>query len=300
MMKKKTQRVLWISVGVLILGIALYFLLASSEPVYKGKRLSAWTADLDGYAGSKMEGAKEAIRHIDTNAVPYIIHLLRAKNAPFQARVNGWLSKQAWIKLRFATPETLRTRGLFACEALGTNARPAIPALTALVYDPDLSRLAATVLTGFGPEVIPILTNAATHLDARVRYGAIAPLARLNDQSTVPTLLRCLQDPDYNVRAFATQNLGYVAKDPDVAIPALLGSLQDTNSFVRSAAAYRLELWIKYPQAKAAIPFLTQALRDTAQSSPSDPNARGLRVNAARTLKMLDPQAAAAVGVSQE
>jgi hypothetical protein len=296
---KKPQRVIWTVVGLLIFGLAVFFL-PSSDPVYEGKRLSAWTADLDGYAGPKMEGAQEAIRHIGTNALPYIIQLLQTKNAPFKARVNQWLSKQSWIKFRHTTPETLRSRGLFACEALGTNARPAIPALTALVYDPSLSRHAASVLTGFGSEVIPILTNAAAHSDARVRWGAIAPLARLNDQSTVPLLLQCLKDPDYNVRGFATVNLGYVAKDPDVAIPALLGSLQDTNFFVRSAAAYRLELWTKYPQAKAAIPLLIRALHDTAQSSPSDGNANSLRVNAARTLKKLDPEAATAIGVSQD
>ena len=298
---KKTRRRLWIVFGLLILSlVVLFFRLSPSEPVYEGKRLSAWTADLDGYAGPKMDGAQRAIRHIGTNAVPYIIQLLRARNAPFQARVNQWLSKQSWIKFRFTTPEALRTRGLFACEALGTNARPAIPALAALVYHPDLSRHAASVLTGFGPEVIPILTNAVAHPDARVRWGAIAPLARLNDPSTVPMLLQCLKDPDYNVRAFATEVLGYVAKDPDVAIPALLGSLRDTNSFVRSAAAYRLELWVKYPQAKAAIPLLTRALRDTAQSSPGDGPANSLRVNAARTLKKLDPQAAAGEGASQD
>ncbi len=300
-MRKAARKLLWAAAGLLALAFLIAPLVLNSRgPSYRGRTLTAWTTEFDGIGGPKRDEAEVAVRSIGTNGLSCIRSMLRAKDTPLKVQANALLSRQSWIKFRFVSAQVLRQRGLRACRALGTNARPAIPDITALVYDPQLSRDAATVLTQFGSEVIPILTNAAAHPDPRIRYGAIAPIAILDDQSTVPTLLRCLKDPDDNVRAFATEALGIVAKDPEAAIPALLESLQDTNSFVRSAAAYRLNLWTRYPQAKAAVPLLIKAFRETAQSPPSDPGNYSLHRNAEAILKKLDPQAATASPAPQE
>ena len=300
-MNKRGRNLLWASVGLLVLALPVaLLLLGPHEPRYQGKRLRSWTVEFDGSAGPKWQEAEEAVRCIGTNGLPYIAAMLRAKDTPFQLWTSALLSKQSLIKIRFVNAQTRRARGLFACGALGTNARPIIPAISALVYDRELSRHAATVLTGFGPEVIPTLTIAASHADPKVRYGAIAPLGRLQDQSTVPILLKCTQDPDANVRAFAIEVLAVVAKDPDVAIPALLTSIQDASPQVRGVASGRLELWVQYPQAKAAVPLLLKEVRDTAQSTPSDVYEYNLHRNAGRTLRKLDPAAADAAGVLQE
>jgi HEAT repeat protein len=290
--KKRTRFALFSGVGVLVAVAAALWVWRSHDPVYQGKRLSAWTADLDGYAGPKMKGAQNAIHHIGAEAVPYVIGLLQARDTRFKGWINKLLSKQSWTKFRLNDATELRKRGLFACEALGTNARPAIPALTALLYDPKVCRHASFVLVGFGPEITPILTNAAAHPDPVIRWSSIASMARLDDSTTIPMLLRMMNDPDGQVRAFAAEVFGYVAKDPAIGIPPLLKALQDQDQRVQSAAAYRLQLWVQHPEARAAMPLLLEIIKKTATSPPSDSLAANANRNAAVTLKKLDPEAA--------
>ena len=191
-MRKAARKLLWAAAGLLALALLIAPLVLNSRgPSYRGRTLTAWTTEFDGIGGPKRDEAEVAVRSIGTNGLSCIRSMLRAKDTPLKVQANALLSRQSWIKFRFVSAQVLRQRGLRACRALGTNARPAIPDITALVYDPQLSRDAATVLTQFGSEVIPILTNAAAHPDPRIRYGAIAPIAILDDQSTVPTLLRC-------------------------------------------------------------------------------------------------------------
>ena len=291
-MKKRTRFALFFGVGLLGAVIAGLVVLRSRGPVYQGRPLSSWTTDLDGYAGPKMDGAKSAIRHMGPDAVPYVIGLLRAKDSSLKTWINQFLSKRSWTKFRFDDATELRKRGLFACEALETNARPAIPALSALLYDPKCARHASYVLVGFGPEITPILTNAAAHSDPVIRWSSIASMARLNDPTTIPLLLRMMNDPDGQVRAFAAEVFGYVARDPAMAIPPLIKALQDEDQRVQSAAAYRLQLWVQYPGATNAIPFLLDVIKKAALNPPSDFVGANAKRNATTTLQKLDPGAA--------
>lgn len=269
--------------------------LVHQKPSYEGRSLASWTTEFDGFYGPEWQEAEKAVLAIGTNGLPVLIRLLQAEDDPLRRRVNAFLSSQSWLHYQPVTAHNLRKRGLIACSKLGTNARPAIRAITNLLYDPELSRIAAQVLTGFGSEMTPVLTNATSHVDPKIRYGAIAPMALLRDRSVVPTLLHCLHDPDAEVRMFATEVLGVATDDPHVAIPALLESLQDTNAGVRSAAAYRLGHWVGHEEATAAVPLLVKALEDTAQGVSAYTREASLRRHAKETLEKLDPETAAAL-----
>jgi hypothetical protein len=68
--------------GILVMTAAVVAVLvirsfSSSEPAYRGKRLSAWLEDFqDGFELASPE-AKEAIRVIGTNAIPILMSELR-------------------------------------------------------------------------------------------------------------------------------------------------------------------------------------------------------------------------------
>src|SRR5437867_11188643 len=121
---KKTRLALLAGMGIFVVAVAGFRLMRLHDPIYEGKRLSAWTSDLDGYAGPKMDGGRNAIQHLGSEAVPYTIRLLRARDSSLKLWINKMLAKQSWTKFRLTEAAPLHSRGLFACEALGINGRP--------------------------------------------------------------------------------------------------------------------------------------------------------------------------------
>jgi hypothetical protein len=69
------RRVYLILVVVVLAGVLVAVFRRDREPEYGGKRLSEW---VDGYAMQiRNAGSNEAIRHIGTNAVPYLLKWIR-------------------------------------------------------------------------------------------------------------------------------------------------------------------------------------------------------------------------------
>jgi hypothetical protein len=75
-----------------LVGAAVWSALSGHEPVYQGKSLQAWMRDFDDpytlvWAGKESEKhlrAAEAIRHIGTNAAPFLVKMAGAKDGPFE------------------------------------------------------------------------------------------------------------------------------------------------------------------------------------------------------------------------
>src|SRR5207244_4134500 len=101
-------------VSVIVAGIA-FFAFRSREPVYQGRPLSAWLEDLDyGRPSFRREAvgqAEAAVRQIGTNAVPFLVGMMRCKDSPFRKKMVALCSKQSFIKFNFRpAADTLQWR----------------------------------------------------------------------------------------------------------------------------------------------------------------------------------------------
>jgi len=189
----------------------------------------------------------------------------------------------------------LRVEGLYAFAAgnLVTIGKPAVPPLIRALreQDPGMRETAARILADIGPQAsqaVPELVNALNDSDRGVRVQAAITLGEIGPQATdaVPALFEALKDPKtYEASMRALEKIGI---DSKVAIPELIEALkyEDLRTYaaqglldigpetipeliralegeygpVRAYAAWILGKM--GPDAKAAIPALTEALWD--------------------------------------
>ena len=190
--------------------------------------------------------ARDAVRQIGTNAIPALLRMLRYKESPLKRMLARIISKQSLVKFHIPpahVPPYTALRGFFA---LGPAAKPAVPELVALLHNGKngaVATYAGLALAGFGPEVLPLLTSASTNENECVRSGAlnglclanpVGPLASESHRVT-PLLITRLKDPNASIREIAAIALGGMLREPEIAVPALIQSLQwDPIPFVRA------------------------------------------------------------------
>src|SRR6266849_2550616 len=94
----------------LVAAVLCTFLMASREPVYQGKKLSAWLEDvpttahgpIPGYYGWRYDAAAEnAIKQIGTNAIPFLLQEIHTKDAPWTKLLMRLAAKQSHFKVAF-------------------------------------------------------------------------------------------------------------------------------------------------------------------------------------------------------
>ncbi|MBL8795988.1 MAG: HEAT repeat domain-containing protein, partial [Planctomycetia bacterium] len=168
----------------------------------------------------------------------------------------------------------------------GSRAEKGIPALTALVSDPEgPTRLAAvTALGKIGePAVDPGLVKAVRSQHPDVRKAGMEALMKIGAEAyrAVPAVAGLLQDEDPAARADAAEFLGVVGPNAEKAVKELAAVLDDPNDTVRSRTADALG-----KIGKPAVPALIQALQNT--------NA-GVRNQAATALAAIGEDGKAAV-----
>jgi RNA polymerase sigma factor (sigma-70 family) len=128
-------------------------------------------------------------------------------------------------------------------------------ALVALQYYPDRKAI-----------VIPLMVDAMKDSSSQVRMMAVKALNRIDPQNTaqsdfVPVLVGCLTSPpDATAVNESVILLGELHREPDLAVPALIRSLQNQSSAVRANSASALGRF--GAQAKPAVAALTTALKD--------------------------------------
>jgi HEAT repeat protein len=294
-MGKKRGILLAVLVVALLGGLA-WLVLRPHEPVYQGKSLSAWLEQYseryvewppgsgslhalsawqnqhrgsspalvpDPNSPARLEAAN-AIRQIGTNGLPLLWRLISARDSPLTKqllahRTNPWLMRLL-PHLRLASHD--HQRGLAGFFILGTMATPAVPALVALVNDPDpgVRATAVSVLVQFGPEA----------------------------QAAVPALLKCLNDPRSWVRTEAMLCLGNIHAQPELVVPVMIDYLQGPAPATPIRYYSVVGIGNFGAQAKPAVPTLLRLLDD------EDARIRSLVTN---SLLGIDPAAAARAGV---
>jgi hypothetical protein len=304
---------------VAIVAVAGWLVYSLREPTYKGQRLGVW---LKGYSSDgPTEQVDEAVCQMGTNCLPILLRGLRA-SAP------GWTARLPLFSRYYKFVVVRRAQALKAFEALGSEAKGAVPALIE-IYQENISAqsagAAARALAAIGPaasNAVPCLAQGATNSAPAVRAVAVGALGQIRSapNQVVPVLIGSLNDSDPEVRHFATFWLGAgYANDAGPAIPALLQKLKDPYYQVRGNAASALAA--AHAQPELAVPALITALEDPnpfvrlraacalksfgANAEPARDalihllrdSDQEVRDNAAQSLKAIAPEAAATNGL---
>jgi hypothetical protein len=289
----KRQTAAYLSAGGLgLAGLTLYFFF-SGEPLYHGRPLNAWVADLHPRVGeARQQQAELALRAIGTNAVPYLLELLQHQEPRllrelrgFSQRTKTFLRMDSDLELPWvaAVERDLQLSAAFA--ALGSSARPAFPALTNLLLRPETASVSASALARLGPEAFGPLARALESPQAEVRAAAAGALGAVpGDLATIiPVLQRALADSDKFVRINAVISLGQIAETkPEAVLDDLIRGLRDSSPSVKIFAADFLARLGK--DARPAVPELVS------MAEGLDRLASGKAVSA---LKQIDPETAA-------
>ena len=268
----RTRVQIWLAVLlVAVAGGIGWQTLREREPVYQGKRLSAWLAQYgtnhwsSGRDGELDKQAETAIRRIGTNAVPRYLRIITTRESPLKKRLKAVVPKRWQDLVHWRSTYDYRFLGAYGLIALGPDAKAAVPALIALLKDKD-------------PEV---------------RYTAVFTLRCLGPVASdaLPSLIECLKDPEFTVQSDALLGLGTIHQQPERVIPVLMEYL-DKPPNPQHAAILRDDAISSLrefgAQAKPAIPTLLRLLHDEQE---------GIRADATNALIIIDPEAAAKAGV---
>lgn len=291
------RSILIIAPLLLLLGVVAWLLLRPrpQEPVYQGKTLSQWLQRVDVWYSTSPVAAEPALLIMGTNAVPFLIADLRAREFPLEKKLYPFLARHSLLPSDFRLASYRRYRALKALPFLGPLAKPAIPALADCLDRPENALDAVNALShddpggkpSLAPEATPAFLKALTNSTPQIRSIAAnyLGLSQCYPEIVVPALIRALKDPDPEVRRMAASSFGGIyKKESATVVPALIETLDDPDSGVRKWTVRRLGH--HGPSAKAAIPKLIKLLKD----APSD-----LEKEINTALKAIDPAAAQAV-----
>jgi hypothetical protein len=228
--------------ALIVVGMGFY-IFYPREPIYKGRPLSAWLE-----RGDSAE-AREAMESAGTNAIPILLHMLRAGDFPVKLKLIALVHRLPFVKSVYITAPERNQRAASAFGMLGANAGDAVPPLIR-IYDEGASTnsicLTAFALGSIGPPAkaaIHSLLRGVASRDADIRKSAIRALGQIrSDPETVVPVLSTdgLKDSVELIRVdsvFALENFGTNARS---AIPALTDSLHDASAAVRSLSAHAL------------------------------------------------------------
>lgn len=165
----------WVTIVLLcVLSVTLAVLWPRRAPMYEGKSLDAWLRDFDGGLPGPSWQAAEAVRHMGTNAVPILIakvsHRQQNPEPAWHWRLRQLLGWQSVVKVREWNHD--RHEALAALDALGPDAKAAVPALEKLLAENPPDQRAQIVLARIGPAAIPALSSELTNEQRVIRFGA--------------------------------------------------------------------------------------------------------------------------------
>jgi hypothetical protein len=202
--------------------------LGRRDPIYQEKRLSSWMVEANrgSWPRQSLVPADEAIRQIGTNAFPMVATLLRSHDSALKSKLLALYYKQSFIRIHIRTQYDHHSCALAACWALGSEAKPLVPAVA----------------------------KALNHMDPYLRPGFQIWLQQLGSDAdaAVPALITILEDKKNPTRDTVPQTLGRISmlRRREV-IPVLTACLRDNNPMVRFWAADALK-YLGEPQQTTA------------------------------------------------
>ena len=300
------QRLLLLFVPAFVLGlggVAFFSLRGEREPEYNGWKLSQWLEACAGRSPKEYPPgysvAAEAVQHMGTNALPFLIKWIQYQPSPWAARARTLIRKlpasaqtSSLVKSVLVDKAKDRAEGAaaYGFRFIGLGAARAAPELIELMNDPRRPAIAVRAvhaLSAIGQEgLLPLLTcvtNRALPVTTRqlaaVRASTMMDFGA-NAAPALPLLISFLRDNEPGVAGFAAQCLGHPRLAADVAVPALTDAVRDLRPNVRQAAAMALGEFGQ--QARSAVPALLSASNDQDAS---------IRMAVWTALRNIDPRA---------
>jgi HEAT repeat protein len=253
-----TNKCAWAVTGISA-ALAGIFLLAAiwpepAEPFHGDKTLRQWLEVRNsGNIRDLTDESQTAIRTMGTNALPYLVGMVSARDSSLRLKLRAWAGKNPSIRKWIRTSNGERLRGAAGLEALGPIAAPAIPELIPLLGDEQTAYPAALALGAIGESAVPALVQCLTNANAQLRVSAVQAINFMHGaEGAIPSLVTCLTDPEPTVRFCAAIALGDMRKQPETVVPLLTMLLDDTDSSVRQAGAIALGLYGSEAQAATA------------------------------------------------
>jgi HEAT repeat protein len=241
------------------------------EPEYQGRTLTRWIHDFQNEPPMEQTNSILAIRQMGSNAVPFLVAELRAKDSQLNRKLADLLGGPPTGPYHLRRDSERRMDALLALQWLGPDGQQALPEVARLLDKPDTSEAAAYTVYAMGPAAIPTLRAALTNPMSCARASAIEVLALTRDPQRIPDLIAALKTPDPAVRDRAAWALQHFPEATAVIVPALMGCLDDPDSRVRESAAISLAVF--GPAAKPALPQILKLAVSTLNPRMTMPRA---------------------------
>lgn len=180
----------------------------SAVPSFNGRTLDDWLSEKEGIAPISDEAAA-AIRNMGTNALPRLLELLSHEDSAIRAW--AYVHLPGWSPVSLTPYYVIQGRGAEGIKALGSSAKPAVPALARMFYNSDNGSQSdvAEALMAIGPEGVSIVQGGLTNANPMVRCAAVTSLSEMAATNTdvLAAFHRALTDPNHHVREAATNAL---------------------------------------------------------------------------------------------
>lgn len=294
-MRNRRKKLLLFGFALAAIISGFLFLTRNTEPRYEGKPLSYWVGSYFLQNPEQIEKADEAIRHIGTNAIPYLLEWIPADTSPgkFDHIINV---SETWLNEKLRPNHIWEPYGLArtsvpngvpqAFAALGAKAEMAVPALARLLVATNGDNtLAARSLGLLGRPGLSPLLEAFTNSVVTNRQPIAFALAfhGTNAEPAIPALIQALDNEDKHISSSAYWILTQLKLKPDIVIPAMIAKLQSGETNDLNRVGYVLAEY--GPLARPALPLLLSELARIRSSGSTD-GGSGLMI----AIHKIDPQ----------
>jgi HEAT repeat protein len=253
--------------------LAIILALPPQEPKYGGRTLSEWIRDSGPRLSPEPETARaiEAVRHIGTNALPWLIEWLNYKEPPAwklkllaaSAKLPPWLQNR--VLPNFLLDRSYQVRRRLALDGfliLGPQASPAVPDLLKIRDPWSTGALESIGLASLEP-TLGVLTNRAN--SPTLRATAANWLGSIDEKfeltRVVPVLAQCVRESQPSVAKESAKALVKLGAEPELTVSFFADLLQHGDVISRCEAAENLR--VLHEKARAAVPALVIATKDT-------------------------------------
>ena len=175
MSRRSIIPILLLFIGITAMSVYCF---ADREPVYEGKHLSKWLADLSTESSPSQDKPACAVRAIGTSALPWLTTMVRSTDPAWKRAVLAFNAKQRVIRIAVTPANVVRFDAVQGYRVLGSTAKGNVPGLIHLLEtepSPQVRSSIAQALGAIGPAAsaaIPALRRAAQDNNKELRQNA--------------------------------------------------------------------------------------------------------------------------------
>lgn len=232
------------------LGIALIIITAAivflrfhqplPDPLWNGRKVSAWTEDLFSVDREVEARARATLLQIGEPSALHLAKFLRQPSFQVPPSFASIANRVPFLRDNPNATPMARTRVIGLLGQLGSSAAPALAEIVNLLADPSDAVVQDTehLLRRIGPAAGPVLAANLRNNSINIRARAARALVDFPSPMATESLIAALNDDFFEVRAGAAQSLGRLRATNSV-VP-LLAALNDMHHHVRARACEAL------------------------------------------------------------